>query len=137
MRLILPYYIRQMGKRRRIRYETGPGPTEPAKPSPLADDSGVYARGQTVIPKTVREALGIEYGTRLRWEVREGMIHVIPIPQHPARALRGMLKGSGMTYEWFMQERQRERQREREQEQQWEQEHTPRQGRQRRPPGTS
>src|SRR3972149_1277030 len=106
-------------KKRRVRYEAGQEPAPPAQ----ADESGVYARGQTVIPKVIREALSIEYGTRLHWEVREGAIHVIPIPQHPVRALRGILKGTGITYEWFMQERQRERQPEREQERLWEQQY--------------
>ncbi|MCH8217309.1 MAG: AbrB/MazE/SpoVT family DNA-binding domain-containing protein [Planctomycetes bacterium] len=84
-------------------------------PAP-AEASSVYERGQTVIPKAIREALSIEYGTRLRWEVREGAIHVLPIPHQPVRALRGALKGTGLTFQTFMQERQQERRRERERE---------------------
>ena len=121
-------------KKRRVRYEAG---HEPSAPPAQADESGVYARGQTVIPKVIREALSIEYGTRLHWEVREGAIHVIPIPQHPVRALRGILKGTGITYEWFMQERQRERQREREQERLWEQQYPSRAGKKRSARGSS
>jgi len=97
----------------------------------------VYARGQTVIPKRVREALAIQYGTRLHWEVREGVIHVVPIPHNPVQALRGILKGTGITYEWFMQQRQLERQKEREQERRWEQEYQARPARERRPRGSS
>jgi len=76
-------------------------------------ESSVYARGQTVIPKMVREALAIEYGTKLRWEVREGVIRVRPVPKQPAQALRGILKGTGYTFQQFMKERTAERARER------------------------
>ena len=100
--------------RRRARYQTGQPPEEGGVPSAQTDESSVYARGQTVIPKTIREALAIDYGTRLHWELREGVIQVTPIPQRPVQALRGILKGTGYTFEQFMQERQAERQRERE-----------------------
>jgi bifunctional DNA-binding transcriptional regulator/antitoxin component of YhaV-PrlF toxin-antitoxin module len=109
--------------KRRVRYQVNTSPAQ--KPATPAEQSSVYARGQTVIPKAVREALSIEYGTRLHWEVHEGVIQVIPIPQHPVQALRGILKGTGITYASFMQERQRERQLERQQERQWEQEQRP------------
>lgn len=108
--------------RRRVRYEAGEPPPQGAEPPSQADESSVYARGQTVIPKTIREALCIEYGTRLHWEAREGVIHVIPIPKDPVKALRGFLKGSGFTFEDFLRERQRERQRERELEERQERE---------------
>jgi bifunctional DNA-binding transcriptional regulator/antitoxin component of YhaV-PrlF toxin-antitoxin module len=85
----------------------------------------VYARGQTVVPKAVREALGIEYGTRLQWEIREGVIRVTPIPQHPVLALRGMLKGTGLTSQWFLEQRRVERERERELEEHWERKRQP------------
>lgn len=108
--------------RRRVRYEADGHEGRQPEPAARFDESGVYARGQTVVPKSVREALGIEYGARLHWEVHEGVIHVTPIPKHPAAALRGILKGSGITFESFLQERQREREHEREQEQRWERE---------------
>ncbi len=109
----------------------------PAAESASADESSVYARGQTVIPKTIREAAAIQYGSKLRWEVHEGVIRVIPIPQHPARALRGILKGTGMTYEMFMRERQKERQLEQQQEQAWEAKELRRLAKSRRAPGSS
>jgi len=84
-----------------------------SSPETRAEESSVYERGQTVIPKNIREALTIEYGTRLHWEVREGVIQVVPIPSQPVRALRGALKGTGITYEAFLKEREAERQRER------------------------
>ena len=106
--------------KRRVRYEAeGNEAVEPQRRGE-ADESSVYARGQTVIPKNVREALAIEYGTRLQWEVHEGVIRVIPLPARPVQALRGVLRGTGITFKSFMQERQLERQREREQEARWE-----------------
>ncbi|MCH8900688.1 MAG: hypothetical protein IIC88_00130 [Chloroflexi bacterium] len=96
--------------KRRVKYDAGKNQPTPAK---RVEESRVYERGQTVIPKTIREALTIEYGTRLHWEIREGAIHVLPIPQQPVQALRGALKGTGITFQSFLQERQQERQRER------------------------
>jgi AbrB family looped-hinge helix DNA binding protein len=100
-----------MTRKRKAKYQAGPPPEE-ARTEP--EVSGVYERGQTVIPKQVRDALAIEQGTRLRWEVHEGVIHVMPIPKNPIAALRGALKASGYTFEKFLQERNEERARERE-----------------------
>lgn len=82
-------------------------------PQGSGQTSSVYERGQTVIPKAVREALAIEYGAKLRWEVREGAIRVVPVPTNPVRALRGVLNGTGLTFQQFMAQRQTERLRER------------------------
>ena len=84
-------------------------PDQPPKPK----DSTVYERGQTVIPKTIRDALAIEYGTRLHWEVREGVMHVLPIPKQPVQASVGLLKGKGPTFSQFLAQRRKERERER------------------------
>jgi AbrB family looped-hinge helix DNA binding protein len=78
-----------------------------------SEESSVYARGQTVVPKKVREALGIEYGTRLHWEIREGAVNVIPMPQNPVQASIGLLKGKAFTLAHFLQERAAERSQER------------------------
>ena len=78
--------------------------------------SQVYEKGQTVIPKAIREVAGIAYGSRLRWEVREGVIQVVPIPRDPVRASEGLLKGKGLTFQQFLRERQLERRLERERE---------------------
>jgi AbrB family looped-hinge helix DNA binding protein len=95
-----------------------PSGKEPAggRPAPRAEEetSSVYERGQTVVPKKVRDALGIAYGSRLRWEIGEGEIRVVPVPRNPAQALRGILKGTGFTLEQLLQERRAERQREQE-----------------------
>ena len=76
--------------------------------------SKVYERGQTVIPKRIRDALAIEYGARLQWRVHEGVIQVMPVPANPVKASIGLLKGKGPTFAQFLKERQEERRRERE-----------------------
>ena len=73
--------------------------------------SVVSVRGQTVIPKELREELGIEPGTRLRWTSRNGILTVIPASNDPVRALRGVLKGKGST-EDLLAERRTERDKE-------------------------
>ena len=80
---------------------------------PPTDVSKVYERGQTVVPKRIREALAIEEGARLRWEVRRGVIYVIPVPKNPVLAVRGLLKGTGYTFAQFLRERRQEREAER------------------------
>lgn len=81
---------------------------------PPPEVSKVYERGQTVIPKRIRDALAIEHGARLQWRVHEGVIQVIPVPADPVRASIGLLKGKGFTFAQFLKERQEERRRERE-----------------------
>jgi len=80
---------------------------------PPPEVSKVYERGQTVIPKRIRDALAIEHGARLQWRVHEGVIQVIPVPANPVQALRGILKGTGYTFAQFLRDRQREREAER------------------------
>jgi AbrB family looped-hinge helix DNA binding protein len=70
----------------------------------------VSARGQTVIPKEVREALGITEGTRLSWTVKGKHVYLVPIPDDPVRALRGILKGHGTFDEWMEQRNEERRQ---------------------------
>ena len=88
---------------------------------PLRAQSIVSSKGQTVIPKGIREALGIKEGTKLAWTLAEGKLTVFPLPEDPVRALRGILKGHG-TYADWLQERNQERERERqkdEEEEKW------------------
>lgn len=66
-----------------------------------------------MIPQEVREELGIKPGSRLAWSIRDGVAVVMPVPEDPIAASYGMLKGSGFTFQDFMDERNRERARER------------------------
>ena len=80
--------------------------------------SKVSVRGQTVIPREMRRALGIEPGTLLRWRVQDGSLVAYPISPEPVASL-GILKGK-FSFEEFMRDRNEERAREREREgQQW------------------
>ena len=79
---------------------------------PVQGKSIVSSKGQTVIPKEIRDVLGLKEGTKLAWVLREGNLRVIPIPEDPVRAVMGILEGHG-TFEEWMAERNAERERER------------------------
>ena len=69
-------------------------------------------RGQTVIPRPIREALGITPATQLQWSIQNGTIIVLPIPADPVRAAVGILKGRGPTTTDLLAERKAEREQE-------------------------
>ena len=48
------------------------------KPDRLGFVSTVTSRGQTTVPKDIRDALGIEQGTELYWTVRDGQATIEP-----------------------------------------------------------
>lgn len=79
-----------------------------------ADESTVYARGQTVVPKRIRDAMGVEEGATLMWSVEDGIAKVFAIPKDPVAALYGIMKDKGPTFEEYLAERNAERKRERE-----------------------
>ncbi len=74
--------------------------------------SKVSVRGQTVIPKELRKALGITTETTLDWNLKNGYIVVYPIPKDPVAASVGILRGKGPTVADLLEERRRERERE-------------------------
>jgi len=53
------------------------------------------AKGQVVIPKPIRDQLGITVGSRLWLQVKDGRIVLKPIPADPIESLHGILKQSG------------------------------------------
>jgi len=73
----------------------------------------VSVRGQTVVPRKIREQMNIGPQTVLDWQIKDGMIVVYPLPPDPVRAAVGILKGQGPTTDELLAERRRERQRER------------------------
>lgn len=85
-----------------------------ARTSPGPAESKVYERGQTVVPKKIRDAMRVEEGSTLVWEVQEGIAQVIVVPTDPIRGAIGILKGTGPTFEEFLADRNAERARERE-----------------------
>ncbi len=52
---------------------------------------------QVVIPKAIREELGLEPGQRVEAIAYEGRIELIPV--RPARTMRGFVKGIDTTVE--------------------------------------
>jgi AbrB family looped-hinge helix DNA binding protein len=51
------------------------------------------SKGQVVIPKEVREKLGITPGKRLLFRVIENHAEITPLPDDPIKEMRGILKG--------------------------------------------
>ena len=64
----------------------------------------VSVRGQTVIPREIREVLGITANSVLHWKIQDGVILVYPVPTDPVRASLGVLRGKG-AFEGFLRER--------------------------------
>ena len=74
--------------------------------------SVVSVRGQTVIPLSIREEMGITQKTLLEWKVKNGLIIVMPIPPDPVRSALGILKGKGLSTEDLLDERKADREHE-------------------------
>ena len=54
--------------------------------------STLSVKGQTVIPKEIREALGLKPGTVLAWTLRDGAVSLRPLPEDPIGFSIGALK---------------------------------------------
>ncbi len=68
----------------------------------------VSARGQTVVPAKIRRDHGIGTQTRLQW-IDDGVtIRVLPVPEDPVQAAKGITKGLRSK---LLEERERERRR--------------------------
>jgi AbrB family looped-hinge helix DNA binding protein len=72
----------------------------------------VSVRGQTVIPRHIREKLGITQDTRLDWKIKNGVIIVLPIPADPVQSSVGILEGRGLSTSELLAERKEEREKE-------------------------
>jgi AbrB family looped-hinge helix DNA binding protein len=69
----------------------------------------VSTRGRTVIPREIREKMGILPQSKLEWQIREGVIVVFPIPPDPVQAAVGLFKGRGPDSDDLLAERSQER----------------------------
>jgi AbrB family looped-hinge helix DNA binding protein len=76
---------------------------------PVSARSVVSERGQTVIPKEIRDKVGMKPGTRLRWTVIDGKLTVSVLPDDPIGAMEGALKDLPFTTEDLLAERRAER----------------------------
>ncbi len=56
-------------------------------------ESGITAKGQTTLPKAVREALSVKPGDRVRYVIQDGQVRILKAG--PVDRLFGMLKYDG------------------------------------------
>ena len=56
-------------------------------------ESGITAKGQTTLPKAVREALSVKEGDRVRYVIQDGQVRILKAG--PVDRLFGMLKYDG------------------------------------------
>ena len=56
-------------------------------------ESAVTKKGQTTLPKPVRDTLDLQAGDRVRYVVLEGEVRILPV--RPIRRLFGALKHDG------------------------------------------
>lgn len=59
--------------------------------------SRVSTKGQVVIPREIRQRLGIGRSTEVRFEVEGDHVVLTPLRRRPWRDLRGLLRGRGLT----------------------------------------
>jgi AbrB family looped-hinge helix DNA binding protein len=64
-------------------------------PASVDAESTITAKGQTTVPRRVREQLGAGPGTRLAWHVMPGGGLVVRAKTHSVLELKGMLKSPG------------------------------------------
>ena len=66
------------------------------------------SKGQVVIPKDIREKLGITPGKRLLFRVIENHAEITPLPDDPIKEMRGILKGGKSLAQALLRERKKD-----------------------------
>jgi len=66
------------------------------------------SKGQIVIPKEFREKLGIGAGRKLLLRLVENRVEIVPLPEEPVKALRGMLKAETSLAAELLEERRKD-----------------------------
>ena len=56
-------------------------------------ESSITKKGQTTLPKPVREVLGLRAGDRVRYVISEGKVRILPV--RPIGRLFGVLRHEG------------------------------------------
>ncbi len=56
-------------------------------------ESGITSKGQTTLPKAVREALSVRAGDRVRYIIQDGEVRIVPV--RPVSRLFGILRHDG------------------------------------------
>jgi AbrB family looped-hinge helix DNA binding protein len=74
--------------------------------------SVVSVKGQTVIPKEIRDAVQLREGTKLAWTLRDGTLSVFALPEDPIGAMKGALKDLRFSTADLLAERRADRDRE-------------------------
>lgn len=69
----------------------------------------VTTKGQIVIPAEIRKKYGIEVGTKIRFDVEDGEIKLIPITEEVIKSNIGMLKSKGKLLKVLLKEKEIER----------------------------
>lgn len=58
-------------------------------------ESAITKKGQTTLPKTVRETLGVQAGDRVRYVISDGEVRILPV--RPIGRLFGVVRHEGPT----------------------------------------
>lgn len=66
------------------------------------------AKGQIVIPKEVRDKLGITPGKKVLFRIVDKHAEITPLPDDPIKAMRGILKGGASLARELLDERKRD-----------------------------
>ena len=81
----------------------------------------VSAKGWVVIPKEIREKLGLKKGSKVHFIDLGGQVALIPAVEDPISALRGILAGGPSMTEELLREHQEELEREDREDEEWRQ----------------
>ena len=68
------------------------------------------SKGQVVIPKQIREKLGIGPGKRVLFRLVGNHAEIVPLSDEPVKAMRGMLKSDASLAEELLAERRKDSQ---------------------------
>ena len=66
------------------------------------------SKGQIVIPKRIREKLGIGPGKRVLFRLVGNHAEIFPLPDEPIKAIRGMLRSDTSLSEELLKERRKD-----------------------------